>query len=88
MNFINVVAIFGTFDKNYCKKISNYISFNEYQNYPSAENFYQDIQEKLNLPIHNYITEDLVFERDSPSYYNISNTEQLKIFIDNSCFLP
>jgi len=86
--FYKCGAIFGVFDKNYCNKISTHISFNEYQNYTSAENYYQNIQEKLNLPIHSYVTKDLIFEHDSPPYYNISNTEQLKIFVDNSCFLP
>ena len=84
--FYKCGAIFGVFNKNYCNQILSQITFDRYQNYSSAEEYYQDIQKELNLPIHNYIAEDLIFERQSPPYYNISNTEQLKVFIDTSCF--
>lgn len=87
-NFYECGGIFGVFDKNYCNKISSQITFNNYQNHPSAENFYQNIQKGLNLPIHDYITEDLIFEHNSPSFYNVSNNEQLKVFVDNTCFHP
>ena len=81
-------AIFGVFNKNYCEKISSQITFNNYLKYTSAEGNYQNIQENLNLPTHDYITEDLFFEHDSTPDFNISNTDEIKVFVDNSRFNP
>tara|TARA_B110000977_G_scaffold189458_1_gene258982 strand:+ start:3270 stop:4256 length:987 start_codon:yes stop_codon:yes gene_type:complete len=87
-DFFEFAASFGVFDKNYCGQISSQITLNKYLKYTAAEYYYGDIQKSLNLPTHNYVTEDLFFEHGSPPHFNISNTDEIKIFVDNTRFSP
>lgn len=79
-------AIFSTLDTNMCKKISEKIILNDYLNFKSAERFLDSIREQLNIPLHSHITNDLIYELQSSTNFDISNTEKVKVFLDNTRF--
>ena len=79
-----VSYIFGILDKVNCKIIESEITLKKYLKYTTAEKFYEAIQQKMNIPIHDYITEDSIFNNKGIDIFNISPTDKLSIFIDNS----
>ena len=79
-----VACIFGILDKVNCKIIESEITLKKYLKYISAEKFYEAIQQKMNLPIHDYITTDSIFNNVGIDRFNISPTNKLSMFIDNS----
>ena len=79
-----VGCIFGILDKVNCKIIESEITLKKYLKYITAEKFYEAIQQKMNLPIHDYITTDSIFNNVGIDRFNISPTNKLSMFIDNS----
>ena len=78
-----VGGIFGIFDRENCKLIESKIKLEKYLKFEFAEDFYGRIQEKINIPVHDYITTDLIFNT-GVELLDISPTNKLSLFIDNS----
>ena len=79
--------IFITLDRNNCREISKRITLERYNSSnESAENLLNNIRKELNIPMHQHITNDLLYELswDKLIQFNISNIDDVKIFIDNS----
>tara|TARA_R110000765_G_scaffold426151_2_gene540913 strand:+ start:5232 stop:6188 length:957 start_codon:yes stop_codon:yes gene_type:complete len=78
-----VGGVFGIFDKENCKLIESKIRLKKYLKCKFAEELYGKIQKKTNLPVHDYVTTDLIFNSDE-DLLNISPTNKLSLFIDNT----
>ena len=78
-----VGGVFGIFNKENCKLIESKIKLEKYLKCDFAEDLYGRIQEKVNIPVHNYVTMDLIFNNDE-DLLNISPTNKLSLFIDNT----
>jgi hypothetical protein len=80
-DFFNVGGVLGIFDKENIIKISENITESEYNNFLMAETYYEEIQKRTGLPVHEYITTDLIYNNDN-SIFNLSKSKKLKFFID------
>lgn len=83
-HFFKVSYIFGSFTPKIAQQISQRFTRKEFYTYSSAERYLAQIQQDLNLPIHNYVIEDLHFEHEYDSYFNISPDKNLSLFIDTT----
>lgn len=79
-----VGGIFGIFDRENCRRIFNSISLNDYLKYPSAEDYYNSIQEELEIPIHSKVTTDLIYNKDSSHLFDLSTSPRVKLFMDDN----
>ncbi len=76
-------GLFGVFDKEHSKLVSDKITYNRYlNNEMHAEKSYGSIQKELGIPIYDYISEDVMNNLDY-SPMNDSITDDTKIFLDN-----
>lgn len=76
-------CLFGVFDKEHCKMISEKIRYRRYLNNDMhAERTYGSIQKELGTTVHEHVTEDVMANLDY-SPMNDSLTDDTKIFIDN-----
>lgn len=83
-HFFKVSYIFGSFTPEIAQQIGQRFTRKEFYNYSSAERYLAQIQQDLNLPIHDYVIEDLHFEHLSDLYFNVSPDENLSLFIDTT----
>ena len=83
-HFFKVSYIFGSFTPEIAQKISQRFTRQEFYTYSSAERYLAQIQQDLNLPIHDYVIEDLHFEHMADSYFNVSPDKNLSLFIDTT----
>ena len=79
-------GIFMALSRDNCKKMSEKITLKRYLPFKSVERFLESIREELKLPVHKYITSDLIFELQPNKLpqWNVSSIDDVKVFIDNS----